>query len=65
MSSHEHGTLHRVRKRRKHSRKLSDNRELLTSVVVLVFCVVLVMAFLTYIISTRACHIPKFLQPGT
>lgn len=60
MSVHE--GLKRVRKRRKRSRKLRDNRELLFSVIMVIVGGVLFMGFLTYLISTRACHTPRFLQ---
>jgi hypothetical protein len=60
MDSHE--TLRRSRKRRKRGRKLADNRELMVSVIVMVLGGVLLVGFLTYVLSTRACRAPKFLQ---
>jgi hypothetical protein len=59
---HSHGTLKRIRKRRKHSRKLSDNRELMASVMVMIFCGLFLIALLTYLISTRACRTPRIFQ---
>jgi len=55
---------HRVhaRKRRKRSRKLSENRELMASVIVMVICGLLLMLCFIYLISTRACQVPKYLQ---
>jgi len=60
MNSHE--SLRRVRRKRKRTRKLSDNRELMASVIVIVVCGLLLIALLTYVLSTRACHAPKFFQ---
>jgi hypothetical protein len=57
-----HDTLRHVRKRRRRTRKLSDNRGLWLSVMVMVFCGVVVVGLLTYVMSTRACQAPKFLQ---
>jgi hypothetical protein len=59
---HEHGTIKRVRKRRKHARKLSDNRELMMSVIVMVISGVLLTGAAVYLLSTRSCAAPKFLQ---
>jgi hypothetical protein len=56
------GHLKRIRKRRKRSRKLSDNHELLASVIVMVICGLLLVGCVTYLLSTRACQLPKFLQ---
>ena len=57
-----HGTLRRVRKRRRRTRKLSDNRELWVSVMLMVVFGILTMGLLTYLMSTRACQAPRFLQ---
>ena len=51
-----------MRRKRKRTRKLSDNRELMASVIVIVVCGLLLIALLTYVLSTRACHAPKFFQ---
>jgi len=59
---HEHGTLRHVRKKRRRTRKLSANRELLASVVVMVVCGVVLMGLITYVISTRSCEAPKFFK---
>ncbi len=59
---HSHEGLKRIRKRRKHTRRLSENRELLASVIVMVGCGLLLVALVTYLLSTRACHAPKYFQ---
>lgn len=56
---HSHGPLKRVRKKRKRSRKLSENRELLATVIVMVFCGLALVGLLTYVLSTRSCQAPK------
>jgi hypothetical protein len=57
-----HGSLKRVRKRRKRTRKLSDNRDLLVSIVVMVICGLALVGLFTYTLSTRACRPPKYFQ---
>lgn len=59
---HTYGSLKRVRKRRKRTRKLSDNRELMTSAIVFVICGLLLVGFVVYLLSTRACQAPRFLR---
>jgi hypothetical protein len=59
---HSHGDFKHARKRRKRTRKLSDNHELMTSVIVMVFCGLLLIAVLTYVLSTRSCRLPRYLQ---
>jgi hypothetical protein len=56
------GTLRRTRKKRRRTRKLSDNRDLWVSVMVMVAFGVVVVGLLTYVMSTGACHAPKYLQ---
>jgi hypothetical protein len=59
---HSHGHLKHIRKRRKRSRKLSDNRELLALVIVMVICGLVLTVMTTYLLGTGGCHLPKFLQ---
>jgi hypothetical protein len=54
--------MRHIRKRRKRSRKLSDNRELMAAVIVMVACGLVTVALITYVLSTQACHAPKFLK---
>lgn len=60
MNSHE--GLQRTRKKRRRSRKLSANRELMASVIIMVICGLFVIGLLTYLLSTRGCQLPRFLQ---
>ena len=48
-----HGTLRHIRKRRKHSRKLRDNPELLLCVIVMVILGLVLVGFMVYALSTR------------
>jgi len=61
-SMHEHGHWKRIRKRRKHSRKLRDNHELLASVIVLVICGLVLTAIFIWLLSTSGCRLPAFLR---
>lgn len=60
--SHSHGTLRRIRKRRKHTRKLSENRELFASVIVMIIVGLAIVGLLTYLLSTQSCTAPRMLK---
>jgi hypothetical protein len=57
-----HRTLRHIRKKRKRTRKLSENRELMASVIVMVACGLLLFVCVIYLLSTRSCQMPRFLQ---
>jgi hypothetical protein len=57
-----HGTLKRVRKRKKHGRKLSDNPQLFVFIIGTVICGLFLIGLLTFALSSAGCRLPKFLQ---
>jgi hypothetical protein len=60
--SHSHGTLRRIRKKRKHRRKLSENRELFASVVFMIVVGLALVGLITYLLSTQSCSAPRMLK---
>lgn len=60
--SHSHGTLRRIRKKRKHTRKLSENRELFASVIVMIIAGLAIVGLLTYLLSTQSCTAPRMFK---
>lgn len=60
--SHSHGTLRRIRKKRRHKRKLSENRELFASVILMIVAGLALVGLITYLLSTQSCSAPRMLK---
>jgi hypothetical protein len=56
-----HDTIKRNRKRRKRTRKLSDNKELLYFIIALVVCGLVLIGLLMFSLSSSGCRLPKFM----